>query len=43
MLAVGLVTLLRRFPALRLAVPETELRWRHGMAVRGPVELPVSW
>ncbi|MFC5748970.1 cytochrome P450 [Actinomadura rugatobispora] len=35
--------LLRRFPALRLAVPEEELRWKSGLSVRGLHELPVTW
>jgi cytochrome P450 len=42
-LQVALGTLLRRLPTLRLAVPETELRWKSGMLVRGPEELPVAW
>lgn len=28
---------------LRLAVPEAELEWKSGMAVRGPVALPIAW
>lgn len=42
-LAVVLGTLLRRVPNLRLAVPEDELRWKAGIALRGPVELPLTW
>jgi cytochrome P450 len=42
-LQVGLDALLARFPTLRLAVPPAELAWKSGMAVRGPVALPVSW
>jgi nocardicin N-oxygenase len=39
--AIG--ALVRRFPALRLAVPEEALRWKTGLSVRGPHELPVTW
>jgi hypothetical protein len=28
---------------LRLAVPAEQLEWKTGMAVRGPVALPVEW
>jgi biflaviolin synthase len=35
--------LLDRFPDLRLAVPEAELRWRPGALIRGPEALPVTW
>jgi cytochrome P450 len=42
-LQVGLATLLERFPDLRLAVSEDEIEWKSGMAVRGPVALPVAW
>ncbi|MGG8406843.1 cytochrome P450 [Streptomyces sp. 12297] len=35
--------LLDRFPGLRLAVPEPELRWRPGALIRGPEGLPVAW
>ncbi|MFB7716493.1 cytochrome P450 [Nocardia sp. NPDC056100] len=42
-LQVVLDTLLRRFPALRLAVPDAEIPWKRGMLVRGPTSLPVSW
>ena len=40
-LALG--TLLRRFPQLRLAVADDELRWAHGdgLVLRGLSELPV--
>ena len=40
---VALGTLLRRFPELRLAVPDDELRWAHGdgLVLRGLSELPV--
>ena len=35
---VALGSLLRRFPQLRLAIPEDELRWGHGdgLVLRGP-------
>ncbi len=36
-------TLLRRLPALRLAVPFEELDYRQGGLVFGVRELPVSW
>lgn len=39
----ALAALLNRFPDLRLAVPEAELEWKSGMAVRGPVALPITW
>jgi len=39
----ALAALLQRFPDLRLAVPESELEWKSGMAVRGPVALPIGW
>jgi cytochrome P450 len=42
-LQVALSALLGRFPSLRLAVPAEELTWKTGMAVRGPVALPVEW
>ncbi|NML52780.1 cytochrome P450 [Streptomyces sp. R302] len=32
-----------RFPDLRLAVPEEELRWQRGALIRGPETLPVTW
>ena len=40
-LAIG--SLLRRFPELRLAAPDRELRWDHGdgLVLRGLTELPV--
>lgn len=37
--AVG--ALLRRFPALRAAVPLQELEWRPGLIMHGPIHLPV--
>ncbi|MBV9382496.1 MAG: cytochrome P450 [Streptosporangiaceae bacterium] len=39
----ALAALLERFPDLRLAVPEAELEWKSGMAIRGPVALPIAW
>ena len=42
-LQVSLATLLSRFPALRLAVPENEVRWKSGTLVRGPLALPLTW
>jgi cytochrome P450 len=39
---IAFASLLRRFPHLRLAVAPDELRWRHGLVVRGLCELPVS-
>ncbi|TDV54213.1 cytochrome P450 [Actinophytocola oryzae] len=32
-----------RFPTLRLAVPEEQLRWQRGSLLRGPEALPVEW
>ncbi|MFI1973190.1 cytochrome P450 [Streptomyces cinnamoneus] len=40
---VMLSTLLNRFPGLRLAVGEEEMRWRRGSINRGPEALPVTW
>jgi cytochrome P450 len=40
-LAVGLGTLLRRFPNIRLAQPAAELAWRQGTFVRRLESLPV--
>jgi cytochrome P450 len=42
-LQVAMTALLDRFPALHLTVPEDHVRWKTGMAVRGPTALPVSW
>ena len=39
----ALTALLQRFPGLRLAVPEPELEWKSGMAVRGLAALPIAW
>ncbi|MFC8131449.1 cytochrome P450 [Streptomyces sp. NPDC057302] len=41
-LQVALTALLRRFPALRLAVAEGEVVWGKGM-IRGVSSLPVAW
>jgi cytochrome P450 len=35
--------LLRRFPGLRLAVPESDLSWRTGTLVPTPISLLVTW
>jgi cytochrome P450 len=40
---VALTALLNRLPGLRSAVPDEEIEWRAGMAMRGPVALPVTW
>ena len=42
-LALALEGLTRRFPGLRLAVPEAELPWRAGDVNHTLKELPVSW
>jgi hypothetical protein len=41
---IALTTLHGRFPAMRLAVPPSALRWGHGdgLVPRGPSELPVT-
>jgi cytochrome P450 len=39
----ALTALLQRFPNLRLAVPEADVQWKSGMAVRGAVALPIAW
>ena len=39
-LQVALTAILQRFPSLRLA---DEVRWRTGMAMRGPLAMPVAW
>ncbi len=39
--AIG--TLLRRCPSITLDAPLAELRWRHGMLIRGPQHLPVRF
>ena len=40
---LAFTTLFRRFPRLRLAVAPESLRWRKGLAFRGPEELPVAF
>jgi cytochrome P450 len=40
---VALAALLDRFPSLRLAASADDLQWKTGMAVRGPVALPIAW
>lgn len=42
-LQVALSSLLGRFAGLRLAVDETDLRWKTGMALRGLRVLPIAW
>jgi cytochrome P450 len=42
-LAVVLDTLFRRLPALRLAVPVADLRFKHDMGLYGVHRLPVTW
>ena len=42
-LQVALAALLDRFPGLDLAVDRSELRWKRGMALRGPMEFPITW
>lgn len=42
-LQVALGSLLHRFPGLRFAVDERELRWKTGMFLRGLQALPVAW
>jgi cytochrome P450 len=41
---IAFTTLLDRFPAMRLAVPPSALRWNHGdgLVLRGLTELPVT-
>lgn len=40
---VGLSTLLTRFPDLRPAVAESDLRWHTDLELRRLYELPVMW
>jgi cytochrome P450 len=42
-LAVALSVLLDRLPRLEFAIPEEDLSWRTGSALRGPVSLPVNF
>jgi cytochrome P450 len=32
-----------QYPGLRLAIPAADVRWKTGLILRGPVELPVTW
>jgi cytochrome P450 len=40
---IALRTLFGRFPELRLAAPEAELKWRSGVLFRGLERLPLVW
>ena len=40
---IALTALLRRFPGLALAVPESDLRWRPSIRTRGLIALPVRY
>ncbi|MFD7069202.1 cytochrome P450 [Streptomyces sp. NPDC059913] len=42
-LEVAIGTLLKRFPALKLAAPAEEIRWNKTSIWRYPLELPVTW
>ncbi|MFF2012004.1 cytochrome P450 [Streptomyces sp. NPDC058195] len=42
-LEVAIGTLLKRFPALKLAAPAEEVRWNRTSIWRYPLELPVTW
>ncbi|MFZ0831687.1 MAG: cytochrome P450 [Mycobacterium sp.] len=42
-LQIALPTLLRRIPTLRLALPVTELQFKHDALAYGLYELPVEW
>ncbi|MBV8933262.1 MAG: cytochrome P450, partial [Kutzneria sp.] len=42
-LRVAFTGLVRRFPNLHFAVPESELTWKRGLLIRGLQALPVSW
>jgi cytochrome P450 len=42
-LAVALSVLLDRLPGLEIAIPEEDLSWRAGSALRGLVSLPVNF
>ncbi|WP_079150116.1 cytochrome P450 [Streptomyces hygroscopicus] len=42
-LQIGIGTLLRRFPGLRLAVPEAELPWKKNVVIHALEALPVTW
>jgi cytochrome P450 len=42
-LRVAVRSLVERFPALRMAIPEEKVAWKEGIVLRGPVELPLAW
>jgi hypothetical protein len=42
-LQIAFRVLLSSFPALALAIPESEIRWRPDSAAQLPVTLPVTW
>lgn len=42
-LQVSLDTILSRLPGLRIAVPESDLTWKEGTAMRGLTAFPLSW
>jgi cytochrome P450 len=42
-LRVALAALLDRCPELHFTVADDQVEWKSGMAVRGPVALPVGW
>ncbi|GGW62989.1 cytochrome P450 [Streptomyces xantholiticus] len=42
-LQITLTTLFRRYPRLRLAVPEESLSWKAGLMVRGMHTMPITW
>ncbi|GAA2267646.1 MULTISPECIES: cytochrome P450 [Kitasatospora] len=42
-LQIGLASLIRRFPGLRLAVPEAELVWKKNVVIHSLEALPVAW
>ena len=42
-LCIATTTLVRRFPGLRLAIPEAELRRQEGALLEGFIEIPVTW
>jgi cytochrome P450 len=42
-LQVAMSTLIGRLPGLKLAVAPDQVAWKSGLAVRGPVALPIAW
>jgi nocardicin N-oxygenase len=42
-LNLGIGTLIRRFPGLRLTVGVDDIRWDYRITVAGPATLPVAW